>query len=343
MSNSDSMKAPRVGIAGYGLAGRFFHAPLLKGAGFSIVGALTTNAERKKNAEVDFPGITVVSTIEDLLKLDLDLLVVASANNAHADLAIAGLKAGVPTVVDKPMGRTLAETQSIIDVANQTGVAVSTYFNRKWDSDALTIKKIIKEGTLGNIFRLDSRFERFRPELTAGSWREESSSADGGGNLLDLQPHLISTALDWFGPATLIASSVRSIRGAADDDISILLKHQSGVDSYLSASAINGAPGPRIRLTGDKGSLVITDLDPQEAMLREGLYPEGGSWKTGAKSAAYLQFGDKKTPYECVDGNYAEYYNQVKKALAGGKWPVSTDEALMVADLIDQAREKSFR
>lgn len=343
MSNSDSMKAPRVGIAGYGLAGRFFHAPLLKGAGFSIVGALTTNAERKKNAEVDFPGISVVSTIEELLKLDLDLLVVASANNAHAQLAIAGLKAGIPTVVDKPMGRTFAETQSIIDVAKQTGVAVNTYFNRKWDSDALTIKKIIKEGTLGNIFRLDSRFERFRPELTAGSWREESSAADGGGNLLDLQPHLISTALDWFGPATLIASSVRSIRGAADDDISILLKHQSGVDSYLSASAINGAPGPRIRLTGDKGSLVITDLDPQEAMLREGLYPEGGSWKAGAKSAAYLQFGDEKTPYECVDGNYAEYYNQVKKALVGGDWPVSTDEALMVADLIDQAREKSFR
>ena len=343
MSNSDLAKAPRVGIAGYGLAGRFFHAPLLKGAGFSIVGALTTNAERQRNAEVDFPGISVVSTIEDLLKLNLDLLVVASANNAHAKLAIAGLKAGIPTVVDKPMGRTLAETQSIIDVANQTGVAVSTYFNRKWDSDALTIKKIIKEGTLGSIFRLDSRFERFRPELTAGSWREESSAADGGGNLLDLQPHLISTALDWFGPATLIASSVRSIRGAADDDISILLKHKSGVDSYLSASAINGAPGPRIRLTGDKGSLVITDLDPQEAMLRAGLFPEGGSWKSGAKSSAYLQFGDEKTPYECVDGNYAEYYNQVKKALVGGKWPVSTDEALVVADLIDQAREKSFR
>lgn len=343
MSNSDSMKAPRVGIAGYGLAGRFFHAPLLKGAGFKVVGALTKNIERSKNAKIDFPEISVVSKIEDLLKLELDLLVVATANDAHAQIAIAGLRAGVPTVVDKPMGRTVAETQSIIDVANQTGVAVSTYFNRKWDSDALTIKKIIKEGTLGSIFRLDSRFERFRPELTAGSWREESSAADGGGNLLDLQPHLISTALDWFGPATLIASSVRSIRGAADDDISILLKHQSGVDSYLSASAINGAPGPRIRLTGDKGSLVITELDPQEAMLRQGLYPEGGSWKAGAKSVAYLQFGDEKAPYECVDGNYAEYYNLVKQALTGGKWPVSTDEALMVANLIDQARENSFR
>lgn len=343
MGNSDSPKAPRVGIAGYGLAGRFFHAPLLKGAGFSVVGALTSKAERAKDAKSDFPDITVVQKVTELLQLNLDLLVVATANNSHAEIAIAGLRAGIPTVVDKPMGRTLAETKSIIDVANECGVAVSTYFNRKWDSDALTIKKIIKEGKLGNIFRLDSRFERFRPALTPGSWREESSATDGGGNLLDLQPHLISTALDWFGPAELIASSVRSIRGAADDDISILLKHKSGVDSYLSASAINGAPGPRIRLTGDKGSLVITDLDPQEAMLRNGLYPEGGSWKSGAKSVAYLQYGDEKIPYECEDGNYAQYYTLVKQALTGGVWPVTTDEALSVATLIDQARERSFR
>jgi scyllo-inositol 2-dehydrogenase (NADP+) len=334
---------PRVGIAGYGLAGRYFHAPMLKGAGFDVVGALTTNLERKSQAESDFPQIQVVATITELLKLDLDLLVVASANNAHAEQAIAGLRSGTPTVVDKPMGRSFKETKMITDLSQELGVPVTTYFNRKFDSDALTIKKIIKEGTLGNIFRLDSRFERFRPELTANSWREQSSAADGGGNLLDLQPHLVSTALDWFGPATLIASSVRSIRGAADDDISLLLKHESGVDSYLSASAINGAPGPRIRLSGDKGSLVITDLDPQEMMLRNGMYPEGGRWQQGAKSQAYLQLGDERREYLCEDGNYAEFYNLVKAALTGGKWPVSIEEALAVAMIIDQAREKSFR
>jgi predicted dehydrogenase len=334
---------PRVGIAGYGLAGRYFHAPMLKGAGFDVVGALTTNKERKSDAITDFPQIKVVSTIDELLNLGLDLLVVASANNAHAEQAMAGLRFGTPTVVDKPMGRTLTETKMITDLSTELGVPVTTYFNRKFDSDALTIKKLIKEGTLGNIFRLDSRFERFRPELTANSWREQSTAADGGGNLLDLQPHLVSTALDWFGPATLIASSVRSIRGAADDDISLLLKHDSGVDSYLSASAINGAPGPRIRLSGDKGSLVITELDPQEMMLKSGLYPEGGRWQQGARSRAYLQLGDEKHEYLCEDGNYAQFYNLVKAALSGGAWPVSIEEALSVATIIDQAREKSFR
>ena len=335
--------APRVGIAGYGLAGRYFHAPLLVGAGFEVASILTRNEQRILDAKTDFPNAQLCNSLDDLLKSKIDLLVVASANNAHAEQAIAGLKAGIPTVVDKPMGRTLSETQSIIDVSKSTGVAVTTYFNRKFDSDALTIKKIIKEGVLGNIFRLDSRFERFRPELTPGSWREQSTAEDGGGNLLDLQPHLVSTALDWFGPATLIASSVRSIRGASDDDISLLLKHESGVDSYLSASAINGSPGPRIRLTGDKGSLVITDLDPQEAMLKSGLIPVNGRWEQGAKSSAYIQLGNKRIDYPCEDGNYAQFYNLVKAALAGGPWPVSTAEALAVATIIDAARANSFR
>ena len=335
--------APRVGIAGYGLAGRYFHAPLLKAAEFDVVGTLTTKPDRKAAAISDFPEISVVESIEELLKLNLDLLVVASANNAHASQAIAGLKAGVPVVVDKPMGRTLKETKEIIDFSKQVNVPVTTYFNRKWDSDALTIKKIIKEGTLGNIFRLDSRFERFKPELTPGSWRESQTASEGGGNLLDLQPHLVSTALDWFGPAELISSSVRSIRGGSDDDITLVLKHKSGVDSYLSASAINGAPGPRIRVTGDKGSLIINDLDPQEPLLKSGKYPKGGQWSESTKSEAFLHLGDKVISYPSVDGNYSLFYIQVKQALSGGVWPVTTDEALNVAEIIDKAREISFR
>ena len=335
--------APRVGIAGYGLAGRYFHAPFLKAADFEVVGALTTKPERKAAAISDFPKISVVESIEELLKLNLDLLVVASANKAHASQAIAGLKAGVPVVVDKPMGRTLKETKEIVDFSKQINVPVTTYFNRKWDSDALTIKKIIKEGILGNIFRLDSRFERYRPELSPESWRENQTAIEGGGNLLDLQPHLVSTALDWFGPANLITASVRSLRGGSDDDVTLVLEHTSGVDSYLSVSSINAAPGPRIRITGDKGSLVINEIDPQEPLLKSGKFPKNGQWTESTKSEAFLHLGDKVISYPSIDGNYSLFYIQVKQALSGGDWPVTTDEALNVAEIIDKAREISFR
>jgi scyllo-inositol 2-dehydrogenase (NADP+) len=335
--------APRVGIAGYGLAGRYFHAPFLKAADFEIVGALTKKPERKAAAISDFPEISVVESIEELLKLNLDLLVVASANSAHASQAIAGLKAGVPVVVDKPMGRTLKETKEIVDFSKQVNVPVTTYFNRKWDSDALTIKKIIKEGILGNIFRLDSRFERYRPDLNPESWRENQTAIEGGGNLLDLQPHLVSTALDWFGPANLISASVRSLRGGSDDDVTLVLEHASGVDSYLSVSSINAAPGPRIRITGSKGSLVINEIDPQEPLLKSGKHPKNGKWSESTKSEAFLHLGDKVISYPSIDGNYSLFYIQVKQALSGGNWPVTTDEALCVAEIIDKAREISFR
>ena len=334
----------RVGIAGYGLAGRYFHAPLLKGCGFEIVAVQTSNAERSAHAKQDFPNTLVVSSIEQLVEQDLDLVVVASANLVHAEHALAAINAGIPVVIDKPMGRTLAETQRIVDAAHTAGIGMCTFFNRRWDSDALTIKKILATGVLGQIHRIDSRFERFRPELNPTSWRENMSAADGGGQLLDLQPHLISTAIDWFGKAELVTATVRSLRGGADDDSVLVLRHESGTISYLSASAVVGAPGPRIRILGTKGALVINELDPQEALLRAGKFPEGGTWSVPTNSRAFIHRGDEIEEVESVPGNYAHFYKEVESAITtGSPWPISHDDALLVARIIDQAREVGTR
>ena len=334
----------RVGIAGYGLAGRYFHAPLLKGCGFEVAAIQTGNPERIAHAISDFPNTTVVATVEELVAQQLDLVVVASANVVHAEHAIAAIKAGIPVVVDKPMGRTFIETKEIIDAGKAAGVGVTTFFNRRWDSDALTIKKVLASGVLGQVHRMDSRCERFRPELNATSWRENMSAADGGGQLLDLQPHLISTAIDWFGSAELVTASVRSLRGGADDDSVLVLRHDKGVNSYLSASAVVGAPGPRIRVLGTKGALVINDLDPQEALLRAGKFPENGTWSYPTTSQAFLHRGDVVEEIESVPGNYGHFYRGVELAITtGAPWPIPNSDALLVAAIIDQAREIGTR
>jgi predicted dehydrogenase len=329
----------RVGIAGYGLAGRYFHAPLLKGCGFEVVTVLTSNQLRVSHALEDFPDTKVVTTMQELLSHNLDLVVVASANLAHAEQATVALKAGIPVVVDKPMGRNLVETKSIVELSDSLGVPVTTFFNRRWDSDALTIKKVLASGVLGQIHRMDSRFERFRPDVNKDSWRENMSAEDGGGQLLDLQPHLISTAIDWFGKCELVTATVRSIRGAADDDSVLVLRHDSGVMSYLSASAVVGAPGPRIRILGSKGALVINDLDPQEALLRAGKFPAGGIWSEPTTSVAHIHRGNEVEEIQGIAGNYAMFYTAVASAISNGTpWPVSNDDALLVASIIDQAR-----
>lgn len=334
----------RVGIAGYGLAGRYFHAPLLKGCGFDVAAIQTSNSERLSHALLDFPNTTVVATIEELVAKKLDLVVVASANLVHAQHALAAIKAGIPVVVDKPMGRTFSETEEIISAGKSAGIAVSTFFNRRWDSDALTIKKVLASGVLGQVYRMDSRFERFRPDLNATSWRENMSASDGGGQLLDLQPHLISTAIDWFGKAQLVTASVRSLRGGADDDSVLVLRHDNGVMSYLSASAVVGAPGPRIRILGTKGALVINELDPQEALLRAGKYPVKGTWEFPTTSQAFIHRGDVIEEIESIPGNYGHFYKAVEMAITtGSAWPIPNSEALLVAQLIDQAREIGSR
>ena len=338
------MKSLRVGIAGYGLAGRYFHAPLLKGCGFDVVGVLTNDAARAQHAVEDFPNVKITSTMNELFALGLHLLVVASANIVHAEQALAGINAGVPVVVDKPMALSYEETKRIVDASQAKQIPVTVFFNRRWDSDALTLKRVMREGLLGEIFRVDSRFERFRPSLVSSSWREQYSPQQGGGLLLDLQPHLISTALDWFGPAELVFSSVRSIRGGADDDSLLVLKHEGGVDSYLSASAIAGAPGPRLRISGSEGALIVEEFDPQEALLRGGQYPEGGSWRMPTTQRAFLHRGNEMQELKSENGNYAIFYELVEGALAGrNDWPVSTWDALAVASIIDEARAGSVR
>lgn len=333
----------KVAIAGYGLAGRYFHAPLLKGCGFDIVGIQTTNPDRASSAQSDFQKVQVVASITELVGLRPDLLVVASANLVHAEHALAAINAGIAVVVDKPMGRTLTETQQIVEAARNKGVFLSTFFNRRWDSDALTIKKVLASGVLGEVHRLDSRFERFRPQVNSASWRENMSPSDGGGLLLDLQPHLLSTAIDWFGKASLVSASVRSLRGGADDDSVLVVRHESGVNSYLSASAVAGAPGPRIRILGTKAALVINDLDPQEALLRAGKFPAAGTWTLPTSSRAFIHHGDQVEECESEPGNYGHFYLEVEKAIAeGNPGPVSNEDALMVAAIIDQARAESI-
>ena len=137
---------------------------------------------------------------------------------------------------------------------------------------------------------------------------------------------------------------MRSIRGLADDDIVINLKHESGVDSYLSASAIIGSDGPRIRLSGSNGSLVIQDLDGQEGRLRSGEMPNGGVWIPPAITPAFIHRGDVVVEYPAEPGNYTLLYAAVRDAIVGtGEWPVTPDDALAVAKILDDARALSIR
>ena len=341
----------RVGLVGYGLAGSVFHAPLIAATeGLVLDTVVTSNPERQEQARAGFPDVRLAATAEELLARagELDLIVIASPNKTHVPLATAALEAGLPVVVDKPVAGTAAEARGLATLAEERGLLLSAFQNRRWDNDFLTLRRLMAEGGLGDVWRFESRFERWRPQLKGG-WRESGDPAEIGGLLYDLGSHVVDQALVLFGPAARVyaESDIRRPGAGADDDTFIALTHTSGVRSHLYVSSTASQLGPRFRVLGSRAGYVKHGLDPQEAALREGGRP-GPGWGEEPESLwGRLGAGESPltgggAPVPTVPGDYPAYYTAIAKALReGGPNPVTAHEAASALDVLEAARRSA--
>ncbi|MFF4258459.1 Gfo/Idh/MocA family oxidoreductase [Streptomyces sp. NPDC001663] len=341
----------RVGLVGYGLAGSVFHAPLIAATeGLVLDTVVTSNPERQEQARAGFPDVRVAATADELFDraAELDLVVVASPNKTHVPLATTALKAGLPVVVDKPIAGTAAEARELAALAEEHGLLLSVFQNRRWDNDFLTLRQLLAEGELGDVWRFESRFERWRPQ-PKGGWRESGDPAEIGGLLYDLGSHLVDQALVLFGPVTTVyaESDIRRPGAEADDDTFIALTHASGVRSHLYATATTAQLGPRFRVLGSQAGYVKYGLDPQEAALREGDRP-GPEWGREPESLyGRLGAGESPltgggTPVPTLPGDYPSYYAAVTRALNDdGPNPVTALEAAAALDVLEAARRSA--
>ncbi|MEU5522281.1 Gfo/Idh/MocA family oxidoreductase [Streptomyces sp. NPDC047860] len=341
----------RVGLIGYGLAGSVFHAPLIAATkGLALDTVVTSNPERQQQARAAFPDVRIAATPDELFDRadELDLIVIASPNKTHVPLATAALEAGLPVVVDKPVAGTAAEARELAALAEERGLLLSVFQNRRWDNDFLTLRKLIDEGGLGDVYRFESRFERWRPQLKGG-WRESGDPAEVGGLLYDLGSHVVDQALVLFGPVTSVyaESDIRREGARTDDDTFIALTHESGVRSHLYVSATTAQLGPRFRVLGSKAGYVKHGLDPQEAALRDGARP-GPDWGTepeelwGRVGAGESPVTGGGTPVPTLPGDYPAYYTDVARALLdGAPNPVTALEAAAALDVLEAARRSA--
>ncbi|EFL32384.1 oxidoreductase [Streptomyces viridochromogenes DSM 40736] len=343
----------RVGLVGYGLAGSVFHAPLIAATeGLTLDTVVTSNPERQQQARAEFPDVRLAATPDELFDraAELDLIVVASPNKTHVPLATTALKAGLPVVVDKPVAGTAAEARELAALAEERGLLLSVFQNRRWDNDFLTLRKLLAEGELGDVYRFESRFERWRPQLKGG-WRESGDPAEIGGLLYDLGSHVVDQALVLFGPAATVyaESDVRRPGAEADDDTFIAITHTSGVRSHLYVSATTAQLGPRFRVLGSTAGYVKHGLDPQEAALREGKRPPAAAdwgrepeslWGRVGSGESPVTGGGRPVP--TLPGDYPAYYAAVAKALLeGAPNPVTALEAAATLDVLEAARRSA--
>jgi len=328
-----------MGLAGFGSAGRGIHAPLLQQAGMTIAAVATANPQRAEQVHSDLPGAAVVSDLDALLRVaGLDLIVLATPSGLHAGQARQCIDAGTAVVVDKPLATDAMQAFDVVEESRAAGVALTVFQNRRFDSEHVAARETVRSGRLGEVFRHEFRWERWRP-TPKNRWRENASSVDGGGILLDLHSHMIDAAVDLFGPIETVYAEVAARSTAAEDDAFLACRHTSGVVSHLGATSLSAAPGPRVRILGRSAAFLLNQFEDDGADI----YPDLASPDPGR--CGWIYEGERRTPVARPAAGQVDFYRQVKRALGApdpaATMPVDPSDAVHTLAVIDAARASS--
>lgn len=320
----EALNEINVGIIGFGLAGRVFHGPIIKSVeGIKVKAICTANKENTRMAKELHPDAKIVTDAKKIFAdKSIDLVVIVTPNTSHYDMALAAIESGKHVIVDKPFMITSQDADRIIEKAREKGVMLSVYQNRRWDGDYMTLKKVARQGLIGDIVEMESHFDRYAPEIKQ-AWRTED--IPGSGMLYDLGSHLIDQAMDLFGKPQAVTADVRTQRRNAkvDDNFEVTLHFDEGVKAVLKSSMLVRGELPRFVLFGQDGTYIKYGMDVQEDDLKAGMIPaESANW--GKEPEEY--YGLVKTTINSLDfdgqieteaGDYRKYYENIVSFLQG--------------------------
>ncbi|HEY0623633.1 oxidoreductase [Sphingomonas sp.] len=320
-----------VGLIGYGLGGRAFHAPYVRITPGMTLRAVVSRDPPKVHA--DLPGMRVVPDVATLLaEPGIDLVIVSSPDELHAEHALAAIRAGKHVLIDKPFATTLADARAVAAEGEARGVTVTAFQNRRWDADFRTLQALIAEGTLGEIVELESRFDRWRP-VAADVWKE----ARPGGVWLDLGPHLVDQALQLFGRPIGVSADIAALRkGAPAPDYFQAVLRYPGHRVALHASKLAAANTLRFKVHGTGGSWVKHGIDPQEAATVAGKTPGEGNWGADPVDGMLTRADGSITPVPNAAGDYRLFWEALAAAVRReGANPVPASDAIAVMEVLD--------
>jgi len=339
-----------VGLIGFGLAGRSFHAPVIRAVnGLRLAAILQRSGDEAAKL---YPDARIVRSVEELLAMsDVRLIVVATPNDTHHPIARQCLAADRDVVVDKPLAPTKEEALDLVKFAQERGRLLTVYQNRRYDGDFQAVQQLVASGRLGRIVRFESNYDRFRPKLKANAWRERSGP--GSGILFDLAPHLIDHALLLFGIPEAVTADIRVERenAIADDSFDLTLHYAGRLRALLRATMLAPVTRPRFILHGTSGAYVKHAFDVQEPKLRAGRLPwnETPTEEEQEENSGVLTLmkADGTTTKQLVPpapSDYRCYYANIRDVLLGTAVPaVSPQDALNVMRVLELARESSAR
>ncbi|KAL2146603.1 hypothetical protein VTI28DRAFT_3102 [Corynascus sepedonium] len=362
-----SQKQFNVGIVGYGLSAKVFHIPFIALTPSLKLHAILQRSPKEGNsAPHDHPDVRHFTAFEDLLtdEADLQVLVLCTPPDTHYRLARAALEAGKHVLVEKPFVPTADEADELAALARAKGRVLCVYQNRRWDSDFLTVRRLLADGTLGRVVEFETHFDRLRIQAPSGGWKAGMAMKDGGGVLYDLGTHLLDQVFVLFGmPSGVYGRFVRQregklvkgVEGEADEPDSItavLTYEETGVVVHVRIGVVSvESEQVRFWVRGSKGSYHKTGLDPQEGQLRGGGKATDAEFGKEDESSygrlSVLQDDGTVSDRACPTvqpETYLKFYELFAKAVESGKEedvPVPATQAAQVLRIIEAIKESA--
>lgn len=332
----------RVGVVGYGFSARTFHVPFITAS--EDLELVAVASSRPDVVSSDVAGVAVCRTAREMMDTGRpDLVVITAPNQAHFDLATLALQHDAHVIVEKPMVTCLDEAEKLFTLANDSSRLLTVFQNRRWDGDFLTIRKLIDDGTLGEVRYFESHFDRFRPAVQQ-RWKEEAGPASG--LWWDLGPHLVDQALCLFGTPEAVTASLLAMREeAVTTDYFHVQLHYPRTEVVLHGSSLSAGPNRRFLVEGTAGSYTKHGLDPQEDQLRAGMLP--GDPDFGVEdSRRYGTIHDASgaRQAETLVGDYGRFYAAMAGAIqSGATVPVSQTDAIGLVRILETAEESQSK
>ena len=247
------------GLIGFGGMGKW-HTEILENVPeIELAGIYDIKEEKRKLAEE--AGFHTYETEEAMLADEsIDVILVATPNDTHRPIALRAMEAGKNVIVENPATLSLKELTELEDMAGKTGQFLTVHQNRRWDEDLLTVREILKDQTMGEIFRIESRVHGSRG--IPGDWRKEK--AHGGGMVLDWGVHLFDQIFRLTGERrlkTVYATLTNVTNQEVDDGFTAVLRFEGGLEVLVEVGTNNFISLPRWYVLGENGSAVVEDWD----------------------------------------------------------------------------------
>lgn len=332
----------RIGVVGYGTGGQHFHTPFIAAADGCVLAGIVARAEQTvAKVRADWPETPIFPSLSAMIDADVcDTVTITTPPHTRRALVLEAIEAGLHVIADKPFAPDYEGAMELDAAAKAKGVTLGVYQNRRFDADLQTLKKVIDDGRIGKVWRIESRMDQDSPETV--------ERGPTGGLLRDLGSHVVDQMVYLLGPVAAVDAQLDAVdfpEGPTDVSITLTLRHTSGAHSHVSASKLNYIDERELRVIGDKGSYVSKTIDVQARDIFAGKRPaeDPASWGYEPEAnwgTLRTAQGAETVPSE--QGRYHDYYAAFAKSVAtGSPPPVTAETGAQTLAILDAARKSA--